>query len=147
MILTRAAHSRSQELIPEFFLPQGDFLLNQQGLPLGVRQSGAAVDDVELPPWASELHGATAGGRHAPPPPSSSSSATAPSPFLDVATFLAVHRAALESPPVSRDLHRWIDLVFGNKQRGPLAGEIRRVFFTTSSLCCRLKRSSLPGLH
>ncbi len=51
------------------------------------------VDDVELPPWAS-------------------------SP----AHFLAVQRAALESPAVSRQLHRWIDLIFGYAQRGPAAG-------------------------
>jgi len=43
------------------------------------------VDDVELPPWAAS------------------------SP----ARFLALHRAALESPYVSANLHHWIDLVFG----------------------------------
>ena len=43
------------------------------------------VDDVELPLWA------------------------AGSP----ARFLALHRAALESPYVSANLHHWIDLVFG----------------------------------
>jgi len=45
-------HLHPQELIPEFFLPGGDWLVNGLRLPLGVRQSGAAVDDVELPPWA-----------------------------------------------------------------------------------------------
>lgn len=41
-----------QELIPEFFLPGGDWLVNSLRLPLGVRQNGVAVGDVELPPWA-----------------------------------------------------------------------------------------------
>ena len=45
--------TNTQELIPEFFLPGGDWLVNTLRLPLGVRQSGAAVDDVELPPWAN----------------------------------------------------------------------------------------------
>jgi hypothetical protein len=37
--------------VPEFFyLP--DFLVNVNGLPLGTRQDGRVVGDVELPPWA-----------------------------------------------------------------------------------------------
>ena len=39
--------------------------------------------------------------------------------------FLARNRAALESPVVSRQLHAWIDLIFGYKQRGPAAGAQR----------------------
>jgi hypothetical protein len=40
-----------KELVPEFFyLP--DFLVNVNGLPLGTRQDGRVVGDVELPPWA-----------------------------------------------------------------------------------------------
>ncbi|EFJ53179.1 hypothetical protein VOLCADRAFT_46335, partial [Volvox carteri f. nagariensis] len=76
-----------KELIPEFFMPGWDFLVNHRRLPLGVRQNGRSVDDVELPPWAT-------GPRD----------------------FLAKHRAALESPAVSRQLHAWIDLIFGYKQ-------------------------------
>ncbi|KAG2501969.1 hypothetical protein HYH03_000465 [Edaphochlamys debaryana] len=89
-----------KELIPEFYMPAWDFLVNARRLPLGVRQSGRAVNDVELPPWAS-----------------------------DPRDFLAKHRAALEAPPVSRQLHAWIDLIFGHKQRGPAAEEADNVFF------------------
>lgn len=35
---------------------------------------------------------------------------------------------ALESPHVSRKLHRWIDLVFGYKSRGPKAEKANNVF-------------------
>jgi hypothetical protein len=64
-----------------------------------VRQSGQPVGDVELPPWA-------------------------PSP----AAFLATHRAALEAPSVSANLHHWLDLVFGHKQRGRAAVDADNVF-------------------
>ncbi|KAK2075812.1 hypothetical protein QBZ16_001553 [Prototheca wickerhamii] len=87
-----------KELIPEFFLApgaHGDFLTNKLGLGLGKRQNGEPVGDVELPPWA----------RGSP------------------ARFLTLHRAALEAPYVSANLHHWIDLIFGAKQRG--AGALR----------------------
>jgi hypothetical protein len=58
------------------------------------------VADVALPPWA-----------------------TSPEHFL------ALQRAALESPAVSRQLHLWVDLVFGCKQRGPAALEADNVFY------------------
>jgi hypothetical protein len=42
-----------KELIPEFFAPGGGaWLENRRGLALGVKQSGAPVGDVKLPPWA-----------------------------------------------------------------------------------------------
>ncbi|KAI1403229.1 beach-domain-containing protein [Hypoxylon fuscum] len=89
-----------RELIPEFFcLP--DFLTNVNGYNFGDRQgSGGRVNNVELPPWAKG----------------------------DPKIFVAKHREALESPYVSQNLHQWIDLVFGHKQRGEAAVENLNVF-------------------
>ncbi|KAI1190749.1 beige/BEACH domain-containing protein [Nemania serpens] len=89
-----------RELIPEFFcLPE--FLTNVNGYNFGNRQgAGGPVNDVHLPPWAKG----------------------------DPKIFIAKHREALESPFVSQNLHRWIDLVFGNKQRGEAAVENLNVF-------------------
>ncbi|EGX96479.1 beige/BEACH domain-containing protein [Cordyceps militaris CM01] len=89
-----------RELIPEFFcLPE--FLTNVNGYDFGRRQSnGVKVDHVVLPPWAKG----------------------------DPKIFIAKHREALESRYVSENLHRWIDLVFGFKQRGEAAVENLNVF-------------------
>ena len=88
-----------KELIPEMFMADPAFLVNAKSLPLGVRQNGRPVGDVELPPWAA-------------------------SP----AHFLALHRAALEAPCVSANLHHWIDLVFGYKSRGQAAVDSDNLF-------------------
>lgn len=89
-----------RELIPEFFyLPE--FLTNSNSFDFGVRQGkGGAIDTVELPPWARG----------------------------DPKIFIAKHREALESPYVSRNLHQWIDLIFGCKQRGDAAVDSVNVF-------------------
>lgn len=89
-----------RELIPEFFyLPE--FLTNRNGYNFGVRQgNGGKVDNVILPPWAKG----------------------------DPKIFIAKQREALESPYVSQHLHKWIDLVFGFKQRGDAAVEALNVF-------------------
>jgi len=76
-----------KELIPEFFMPERvDMLLNTQNLDLGTRANGKRVEDVELPKWAASPE-----------------------------DFLRQHRLALESPYVSNNLHKWIDLIFGCK--------------------------------
>ena len=49
---------------------------------------GETINDVILPPWASDAH-----------------------------DFIFQHREALESDYVSRNLHLWIDLIFGFRQR------------------------------
>ncbi|XP_026315295.1 WD repeat and FYVE domain-containing protein 3 isoform X1 [Hyposmocoma kahamanoa] len=88
-----------KELIPEFFyLPE--FLVNSNNFDLGSKQSGIALGDVVLPPWARG----------------------------DSREFIRLHRAALESDYVSHRLHHWIDLVFGYKQQGQAAVDACNVF-------------------
>jgi factor associated with neutral sphingomyelinase activation len=89
-----------KELIPEFYEGNGEFLRNRDMLPLGRRQDGSEVRDVQLPPWAT-----------------------------DAADFVAKCRQALESDHVSERLHEWIDLIFGYKQRGPEAIKADNVFY------------------
>ncbi|VFQ80423.1 unnamed protein product [Cuscuta campestris] len=89
-----------KELIPEFFyLPE--FLENRFNLELGEKQSGEKVGDVVLPPWAKG----------------------------SAREFIKKHREALESDYVSENLHHWIDLIFGCKQRGKAAEEAVNVFY------------------
>ncbi|KAK3721190.1 hypothetical protein RRG08_044202 [Elysia crispata] len=89
-----------KELIPEFFyFPE--FLINFNGFDLGTMQiTKEQVNDVKLPPWASTAE-----------------------------EFIHKHRQALESEYVSRNLHNWIDLIFGYKQKGPAAEEALNVFY------------------
>ncbi|KAH9280985.1 WD repeat and FYVE domain-containing protein 3 [Echinococcus granulosus] len=88
-----------RELIPEFFyLP--DFLVNSNHFDFGCKQSGIRVDNVLLPPWAKG----------------------------DPREFIRQHREALESEYVSANLHHWIDLIFGYKQRGEPAVQAVNVF-------------------
>ncbi|EED88977.1 predicted protein, partial [Thalassiosira pseudonana CCMP1335] len=76
-----------RELIPEFFyLP--DFLVNSNMFDFGITQVGKTVHDLTLPPWAKG----------------------------DPKRFIRIHRQALESDYVSRNLHQWLDLIFGFKQ-------------------------------
>ena len=92
-----------KELVPELFYSP-EILVNHNRLPLGARQrdaGGAPIDDVVLPAWA---HG-------------------------DPAAFVRAHRAALESEAVSRRLHAWVDLIFGEAQRGPKAAARHNVFY------------------
>lgn len=88
-----------RELTPEFFyLPE--FLVNSNNFELGTLQSGEALNDVKLPPWAKG----------------------------DPQIFIAKNREALESPYVSSQLHLWIDLIFGLKQNGVEAIKSLNVF-------------------
>ncbi|XP_044260057.1 WD repeat and FYVE domain-containing protein 3 isoform X2 [Tribolium madens] len=88
-----------KELIPEFFyLPE--FLENLNQFDLGAKQSGVALGDVVLPPWAKQ----------------------------DPREFIRVHRMALECDYVSQNLHHWIDLIFGYKQQGQPAIDSVNVF-------------------
>ncbi|KAJ6110487.1 hypothetical protein N7486_002722 [Penicillium sp. IBT 16267x] len=89
-----------RELTPEFFyLPE--FLVNSNKYDFGLLQNmTTAIDSVELPPWAKG----------------------------DPKIFIQRHREALESTYVSENLHHWIDLVFGSKQKGDAAVESVNVF-------------------
>ncbi|BFZ22107.1 hypothetical protein BsWGS_25146 [Bradybaena similaris] len=89
-----------KELIPEFFyFPE--FLVNFNGFDLGKLQiTKEQVNDVKLPPWSSTPE-----------------------------EFIYKHRQALESEYVSMNLHKWIDLIFGYKQKGPAAVEALNVFY------------------
>ncbi|CAM9326778.1 unnamed protein product, partial [Chrysoparadoxa australica] len=97
-----AAHENLQdvrELVPEFFyLPE--FLVNSNRFDFGTTQKGHPVHHVELPPWAKG----------------------------DPREFVRIHRQALESHHVSKNLHHWVDLVFGYKQRGIEAVKAQNVF-------------------
>ncbi len=92
-----------KELIPEFFyFPE--FLQNSNGFDLGKQQRAKkGVHDVILPKWA-----------HNPD------------------DFIRKHRLALESEHVSANLHHWIDLIFGHKQKGRAAVEALNVFYYCS---------------
>ncbi|XP_038988519.1 LOW QUALITY PROTEIN: BEACH domain-containing protein B-like [Phoenix dactylifera] len=89
-----------KELIPEFFY-MPDFLVNSNSYHFGVKQDGEPLGDVALPPWAKG------------------------SPE----EFIRRNREALESEYVSSNLHHWIDLVFGYKQRGRPAVEAANIFY------------------
>jgi len=88
-----------KELVPEFY-ENSDFLTNSLGIDFGIRQDGRKIGDVTLPPWASTP-------QH----------------------FVSTLRKALESEYVSKNLHHWIDLIFGYKQRGEEAELNDNVFY------------------
>ncbi|XP_017304778.1 protein FAN-like, partial [Diaphorina citri] len=79
---------------------KGDFLENSYGIHFGYRYDGTKVGGVQLPPWAE-------------------------CPEI----FVTKLREALESDIVSRQLHLWIDLIFGYKQRGVEAEKADNLFY------------------
>ncbi|XP_049854679.1 protein FAN-like [Schistocerca gregaria] len=91
-----------KELIPAFYDTEqgGDFLVNGFGINFGYRHDGQKVGDVHLPPWAN-------GPQH----------------------FVKKMREALESEYVSRNLHHWIDLIFGCRQTGIEAEKANNLFY------------------
>lgn len=88
-----------KELIPEWYFLP-EMFYNSGGYRLGHREDGTLVDDIELPPWAKSAE-----------------------------EFVRINRMALESEFVSCQLHQWIDLIFGYKQRGPEAIRATNVFY------------------
>ena len=91
-----------KELTPEFFT-MPEMFLNLNNCDFGTTQKGEKVGDVKLPNWASGAD-----------------------------DFVAKQRAALESEHVSKNLHSWIDLIFGFKQRGAEAVKATNVFYYTT---------------
>ncbi len=94
-----SALSDVKELTPEWYTLP-DFLRNINRYDFGKTHDGVPIADVELPKWAS-----------------------------DPEDFIHKHRAALESDYVTRNLHKWIDLIFGYKQQGPEAVTAHNVFY------------------
>lgn len=88
-----------KELIPEFFYLP-EMFMNLNKYNMGLTQDNNVVDDVELPKWAKNAH-----------------------------DFVRINRMALESEFVSCQIHQWIDLIFGYKQRGPEAIRNCNVFY------------------
>jgi len=88
-----------KELIPEMFTTP-EIFLNSNNFPLGHTQNRVDIGDVKLPKWAN-------GSAY---------------------EFVRMHRLALESDYVSSNLHHWIDLIFGYKQRGLEAVKANNVF-------------------
>lgn len=94
-----------KELIPQFYDINdpicGEFLLNKQKIDFGMRHDLSKIDDIILPPWCNN----------------------------DPKLFVQILREALESQYVSENLHKWIDLIFGYKQRGQEAIEADNLFY------------------
>lgn len=88
-----------KELIPEFYFLP-EMFINQNRFKFGKQEDGTEVADVEMPPWAKNPD-----------------------------DFVRINRMALESEFVSCQLHHWIDLIFGYKQRGPEAVRSTNVFY------------------
>lgn len=88
-----------KELLPEFFFLP-EMFVNQNQFTFGKNEEGEEVSDVILPPWAKTPE-----------------------------DFVRINRMALESEFVSCQLHHWIDLIFGYKQRGPEAVRATNVFY------------------
>lgn len=72
-------------------------------MELGLNHLDQKVEDVTLPPWATD--------------------------HMD---FVIRNREALESNQVSSTLHYWIDLVFGHLQRGERATLSNNIFQATT---------------
>ncbi|ETO20005.1 neurobeachin [Reticulomyxa filosa] len=87
-----------KEVVPEMYYFP-EMFRNINRLKLGSKQDGEVINDVTLPPWASTPE-----------------------------EFVRISREALESEWVSRNLHHWIDLIFGYKQRGQAAVDACNVF-------------------
>lgn len=95
-----------KELLPEFFgLPEA--FINVNNCKFGRTQEGIEVSGVELPVWSRCGENFLKSAYH----------------------FISLHLRVLESVQITEGLPRWIDLVFGCKQKGAPAIEALNVFF------------------
>ena len=82
-------YSDVREMVPEMYtIPES--YLNINKLDLGIMQNKKRVHNIELPEWSKD------------------------NPYLYVTKL----RRAFEDNTVSKNIHKWIDLIFGFKQRG-----------------------------
>uniref|UniRef100_A0A8C4NWI3 Neurobeachin n=1 Tax=Dicentrarchus labrax TaxID=13489 RepID=A0A8C4NWI3_DICLA len=107
-----------KELIPEFYYLP-EMFVNSNGYHLGMREDRTMVGDVDLPAWAKKPE-----------------------------DLVRINRMALESEFVSCQLHQWIDLIFGYKQRGPEAVRALNVFhYLTYEGSAKLDSIADPSLR
>ncbi|CAJ1065088.1 neurobeachin [Xyrichtys novacula] len=110
--------SEVKELIPEFYYLP-EMFINSNGYHLGMREDRTMVGDVDLPAWAKQPE-----------------------------DLVRINRMALESEFVSCQLHQWIDLIFGYKQRGPEAVRALNVFhYLTYEGSAKLDSITDPALR
>ena len=104
IVVRRVTHTEGTTITgasrPTIMGNSSSILDNINGYDLGLKQDGELVNDVVLPAWAA-----------------------------DSAEFIRIHRLALESEYVSQNLHHWVDLIFGYKQKGKAAIDANNVFF------------------
>mmetsp|Transcript_5346 Transcript_5346/g.10200 ORF Transcript_5346/g.10200 Transcript_5346/m.10200 type:complete len:1566 (+) Transcript_5346:442-5139(+) len=101
---SRTSTTEVKELTPEWY-SNPLFLKNVHNFDLGICSvDGAPISDVVLPPWANN----------------------------DPTKFIEIMQNALESDFCSSHLSKWIDLIFGYKQRGPEAEKANNIFYHLS---------------
>ena len=84
----------------KFFIFLTQFLNSRNKYDFGERQDGKEFENVQLPPWANHCY----------------------------EKFIFKNLEALESKYVSENLHEWINLIFGYKQKGDAAEKADNVF-------------------
>ena len=106
---TSTQKSDVRELIPELFcLPE--ILLNDNDFNLGKikdtsnsskeKEQFMEIQDVEMPKWCNN----------------------------NAYSFVKKHRELLESYEVSNNINKWLNLIFGSKQKGEAGNEIKNLF-------------------
>ena len=91
-----------RELIPEFFyFPEMFYNSNHLNLGMILTKDGEKpCGDVTMPEWSNN----------------------------NGYIFISKHKEMLESPEISENIHNWIDLIFGYKQKGKEAKKIYNLF-------------------